>query len=341
MHETVYPTLDIARFRFRFAIVDARTSASLSSRYLGSAWRGSFGHALRQSVCVTKASTCDGCGLVETCPYPTIFESRTPTNATKLSRYPFTPNPYVLEPEALQDKVISLGIVLIGQAAKQLPVVSVALERAAETGLTERRVRATLQSRTREQIIGPSRWTDELEAPAQAIEAGRCPERVRIRLMTPLRIKAHGRFVGAKEFRFRAFAANLLRRVSLLTHFFGAHEVEADFRKILSQAAQVELNKAHLTWRDQTRFSSRQGTGMKLGGLIGEFEISLQGIEFLWPCLLIGQWTHIGKNCTFGLGRYVIEPIGKDANPSWPTPAPLQENTHNKLVSQDRSWQSG
>lgn len=44
---------------------------------------------------------------------------------------------------------------------------------------------------------------------------------------------------------------------------------------------------------------------MKLGGLVGEavYEGPLDG---LWPILVFGQWTHVGKNATFGLGGYEI-----------------------------------
>ena len=338
MLKTIVPKLEIARFRLDFVLEGPR---ELPNQYLGSAWRGAFGHALRQSVCVTKAPTCEGCGLLNTCPYPALFESRTPENATKLSRYPLTPSPYVLQPDNIQDRVLRLGLVLYGTAAKQFSVVSLALRRAAEKGLTERRVKLRLQSIAKEYSFNSNSWTQDLDAPVQFIETGQPPDQVRVRLLTPLRIKEQGRHVGAKEFRFRAFAANLLRRVSLLTHFFGESALEADFRDGLAQAEKVSLDNVQLKWRDWARFSSRQGTGMKLGGLIGEFEIGLQGIEFLWPCLLIGQWTHVGKNCTFGLGRYVIEPIVTSANPSWPTPAPLQQDAYDKLVNQDRSWQRG
>ncbi len=265
---------------------------------------------------------------MRSCPYPTLFENRTPQDATKLSRYPFTPNPFVLEPEDLSGEKLNLGVVLFGRAAQHFSAVSIALKRAGENGLTEKRVKLSLQGTTREQFHDAFAWTNALHGPAQTIESHEPPECVRVRLLTPLRIKEQGHFVGAKEFRFRAFAANLLRRMSLLAHFFGGCELEADFRASLRRAEEVRLDAAGLVWRDQTRFSSRQKARMKIGGLIGEFDLSLDGIEFLWPCLVIGQWTHVGKNCTFGLGRYVLDPVRKPASATWPSPACLQEPIH-------------
>ncbi|HHY33792.1 MAG TPA: CRISPR system precrRNA processing endoribonuclease RAMP protein Cas6, partial [Firmicutes bacterium] len=53
------------------------------------------------------------------------------------------------------------------------------------------------------------------------------------------------------------------------------------------------------------RYSSRQDTRMKLGGLVGtatyEFhDASLA--EFFLPWLVLGEYIHVGKGCTFGLG---------------------------------------
>lgn len=48
---------------------------------------------------------------------------------------------------------------------------------------------------------------------------------------------------------------------------------------------------------------------MALGGLVGE--AAYEGdFEPFWPFLVFGQWTHVGKNATFGLGRYAI--VGSD-----------------------------
>ncbi len=48
---------------------------------------------------------------------------------------------------------------------------------------------------------------------------------------------------------------------------------------------------------------------MKLGGLLGP--VTFRGpVEAFLPLLHLGSWVHIGKNTTFGLGRYHVEPIG-------------------------------
>ncbi len=44
----------------------------------GSAWRGLVGHGLRRTVCVTRQPRCEGCLLIGSCVYSTIFESPPP-----------------------------------------------------------------------------------------------------------------------------------------------------------------------------------------------------------------------------------------------------------------------
>jgi hypothetical protein len=43
--------------------------------YSGAAWRGVFGHALKQLVCVTRERNCLDCLLYRSCVYPYIFEA--------------------------------------------------------------------------------------------------------------------------------------------------------------------------------------------------------------------------------------------------------------------------
>ena len=40
-----------------------------TSRYLGSAWRGALGHALKQTACVTRQPVCEDCILYSNCIY--------------------------------------------------------------------------------------------------------------------------------------------------------------------------------------------------------------------------------------------------------------------------------
>ena len=328
------PQLPLARYRLRFRrSPDAR---ALEGRYLGSAWRGAFGHALRRSVCITNLPRCDNCALLAHCVYPRTFEKRTPADAQKLRRYPTTPNPYVLAPAYddwdVADETINLGVTLFGATANDdLPTILHALRQAAQTGLTTRRV-VLEHVETQAEVAAGHSWTtvqrqDGNLRRSSAFTAAPPPmpppTALRVRLLSPLRIRAEGHYVRPRQFGFRAFAANLLRRISLLTYFFGEQPLEVPFAALLDEAANIDIEDADLRWWEGTRHSSRQRARIPMGGIIGSFVARGPAVAALWPCLWLGQWTHIGKACTMGLGRYVVEPLDPDSADTWQGPAPL------------------
>ena len=382
-----WPMLPLARYRVRFREHVPPGGVSIASPragYLGSAWRGAFGHALRKAVCVTRLPACDPCVLLRSCPYPFLFESRTPPGAGKLTRYPRTPGPVVLEPADPRfdtrpgDGALNLGVTLFGSAADHLPYVVHALEQAGRQGLTGRRVVLDLldvQVESRGPGAGDAGSTgdaadaDERCDPTPAFEpaGGRAnadmrgdaaereewtpifepggglspvparppalppapPRTVRVRLLTPLRVKRREHFVGVQDFDFRALTSGLLRRISLLTYFFGETPLETDFAGLLRHAETVPVAGRALHWREWTRYSSRQNEKLQMGGLVGSFELAGADLDRFWPLLWLGQWTHAGKACSMGLGRYVLEPVGGEGAGSlpprgpWPAPARL------------------
>jgi hypothetical protein len=69
-------SLAIGRYRARFI---TETPLVLPA-YPGSVWRGAFGHALRNTLCVTRLPTCEHCELKRSCSYAYIFETPPPPN---------------------------------------------------------------------------------------------------------------------------------------------------------------------------------------------------------------------------------------------------------------------
>jgi CRISPR/Cas system endoribonuclease Cas6 (RAMP superfamily) len=70
-------------------------------------------------------------------------------------------------------------------------------------------------------------------------------------------------------------------------------------------------DEKHLRWLDWTRYSSRQQQEMTLGGAVGtwRFTAPADTLAALWPWLWLGQWLHIGKNATMGMGGYTMDII--------------------------------
>jgi hypothetical protein len=86
-------TFPLARYRFEWRA----TSPLRIPDYAGSMLRGAFGHALRQLACMTKQKKCDGCALITSCPFPSIFAPVSPAAHT-LQKFSEIPVPYIIEP---------------------------------------------------------------------------------------------------------------------------------------------------------------------------------------------------------------------------------------------------
>jgi hypothetical protein len=302
----------LARLRFRFTAA----RPLLLPAYAGSAWHGLLGHALRRGVCVTAQPSCHGCLLTETCAYPTLFG--TPADAGCAGQ---RPHPYVLEPdppgtprELPPHTPFLLGATLIGSGVQLLAHLVHALRLAGELGFGARRTRFRLDTVEQEQALGGGAWHCIYDGTAlrpigTAIPpVPPCPSLVRLRLLTPVRLKARGRLVSPAAFT----AADLLRalgvRAAALQHFYmpPAPPEDTGWSDARGALGSVRLGPAQLRWHDLPRYSSRQDTDMCLGGLLGELTLAGEALPAVWPLLWIGQWLHVGKATSFGLGRYRI-----------------------------------
>lgn len=81
-----------------------------------------------------------------------------------------------------------------------------------------------------------------------------------------------------------------------------------DFKALGEESNAVRLNVS-MGWKDWTRYSSRQKQTMSLGGVVGTL-----AFDNLSPALrvflAVGLLTHVGKNASFGLGKYVFDKKG-------------------------------
>ncbi len=121
--------------------------------------------------------------------------------------------------------------------------------------------------------------------------------------MTPTRLKFDGRLTHALEF--HILLRNLLRRISLLSYFHCGSELDVDFKALIDKGKEIKVQKENLYWVDWERYSNRQETKMKMGGFVGSITFEGDFKPFL-PFILVGQYVHVGKGTSFGLGKYEI-----------------------------------
>ena len=78
-----------------------------------------------------------------------------------------------------------------------------------------------------------------------------------------------------------------------------------DFKSLIEKSYEVKVKKSNLRWFDWERYSNRQETKMMMGGFKGP--ITFEGeFELFLPFLLLGEYIHVGKGTSFGLGKYQI-----------------------------------
>ncbi|TAN46359.1 MAG: CRISPR system precrRNA processing endoribonuclease RAMP protein Cas6 [Methylococcaceae bacterium] len=318
--DTSLPPLAIGEYRLFFRY----QPPSRLPHYPGFAWRGAFGLALKAAVCVVRSGACDACLLRYGCAYSLIFETPPPPQATKMRRYERIPHPFALRidgaygdsasSESREDTAgFRLGFHLFGQANRQLPYVIHAFGKAGERGIGATRQPFYLSHVEQRGAEGgwhciyqvPAGQLDYSVRPA-SIQPPPAPSRIRIELLTPFRSKTDGALVTLATFAFRHWFGPLLRRISMLSTFHGGQPWEADFAGLMHRAGAVALDNVQLSWHHLTRYSSRHGKTLEMGGLLGGFELSGEDLLSFWPLLWLGQWTSAGKGASMGLGAYRI-----------------------------------
>lgn len=114
---------------------------------------------------------------------------------------------------------------------------------------------------------------------------------------TPLSLKYRGEYI--QEFHVEAFFQALFRRIMMLDYFVKEY-IDAPelilYPNIIEQSVQKCLVK---------RYSSTQNTKINLRGIQGHFYLDDIPEEYLLY-VLAGELLHIGKNSSFGFGRYQL-----------------------------------
>jgi hypothetical protein len=302
--------LPLARYRFTARL----TRDLLLPPYAGFLLRSVFGVALRRTVCMTGLDRCGECPLQRTCAYPALFE--VPPQPTQFAqRFSQLPNPYVIEPPAptAEPQWLPAGeplvwhMVLVGEATlARLALVEHVWVQALRQGLGQQRVPGAL--------VAVERVDDaEMETCAAAVadaEADPAPRtsEVTLHFHTPLRLQHQGQPLGPDQLDARTLLSQMLRRTSLMLDLhLGLRPAPFDAPALLAAVVPTLVDdRRDLRWRDWTRYSGRQKQEMTLGGVMGAWTLRADpgALAPFLPWLRLGQWLHLGKNATMGLGGY-------------------------------------
>lgn len=304
-----HPTIPLKTYRFHY---DTTQPIRLPD-YPGSAWRGALGHALKRTVCVVRNTPCTQCLLKNACAYSYVFETPPPADAEKMRKYTAAPHPFVLRlsEKLASETSYSIDLTLFGHGQRFFPYLIHALQAAGKDGIGGHRQLFELNKIEDLDYQGNGHsiyQTGELrpQHPAISPPIPEMPARIELTFHTPVRIKQDQKNLIANDFSFGALFSNLLRRISMISYFHTDTPLDADFAGLTAKARRVRIAEQHLTWYDWTRYSSRQQAEMNMGGLVGSISLDTSGLDEFWPYLWLGQWTHVGKATSMGMGAYSI-----------------------------------
>ncbi len=276
----------MSRITLRYIKIDlfASRDGYLPPHFLGSTLRGAFGAALKDVVCVNPKFECEGCFAADNCLYHEFFEAK---NRFHNFRFDFK----------LYPKDLQFGLYLFNEATQKYPYVLSALHRMIERkGLGARREKLKIGSM---KINGETIYDGEfksLQIEPKNFENDDFRPVAKVKLITPLRMKRGGRFLKPDNLDIKDILISIIKKRA---HFDGEEIVLDSFPKVVMKK---------LEFRDFTRYSNRQRTKMKVGGIVGEMivsDLSPQSYELL----KYGEVSGVGKLNTFGLGKIEVEDI--------------------------------
>lgn len=281
--------------------------------FAGATLRGALGHALRELSCMTGMASCDSCPLLRSCRYPALFEPKTLGIASP--RQPTPPPPYLLRSPVTRPHTLRPGetfhfeMAVFGLGREDLELITRAWQRALYKGLGTRPGRARL---TAVEHYQGEEWAEVWQADGAKwrshraeIESGRPPwglESVTLRFVSPVRLQHRGQLCQPAQLTPAIVTTALVRRLNLLARPETLPAVPACDGLLL--ATKMRMYR----WERQ---SSRQQRAIRLDGLLGDIRLTGTNLMAWWPWLWLGQFTHLGKNVSHGLGQYrLLHPEG-------------------------------
>lgn len=310
-------------------------------KFKGSTIRGGFGYIFKKLSCPLKSESCLDCFLLDSCPYANVFVNPVlKNNKTFLPTNSYAPHPFVIDLDFDKNKlrknhykngeVFNFDMVIIGKALNFLSYFIYTFIELGKKGIGKKRGKYELISvrqnnnniyecstkkinrekiklNSLEKIIKKKKNKDIL---SNSSNKGK-KYSIDIEFITPTRIKHKGKYIDSIDF--NIFITNLLRRIYLLNVLFCTNKKDnledfVNLKDLIEESKKIITQTKSLNWYDWERYSTRQNSKMKLGGIIGKvsFVGRYENLLKFFPLILLGEKLHIGKGTSFGLGRYRI-----------------------------------
>ncbi len=264
---------------------------------------GRFAAVCRELVCTRADQACGRCGVSHTCGWHRLFSQELATDPAELKLHQKPPLPFTFSfPTVVNEgDDIVVGLVVVGTAINHLDLLLEGFSRlVSEMSARVAAVDSLDYQGTPTSWIAGGRIVHPenlVVLSAGGVQENRslCGSRLRLELLTPLRLLEQGRL--RTTFDFGLFARTLMRRISSLAYYYGECTFATDFTELARQVNGVVCL--------DYSFQNAPAESRKLSGIGGSglFEGDFTGII---PFLVLGELLHVGKGAAFDLGRFAL-----------------------------------
>ncbi len=257
--------------------------------FLGSQLRGAFGYAIKRVVCINPSFKCDECFAKDNCLYYQFYEEK---NVYHKYRFDYE----------LGKSYYDFSVYLFDDTVSKLPyVVSALYQMITKIGFGKDRKTYTKFDMfvndssifKEDEIILPKDYEKEFNIDTFS-------PNILVRFVTPLRLKKNNRFIRPEELEIENLVNSIYKREQKLENLENKELKKLDFE------SKGDMVKKELKFLDLSRYSNRQKTKLKIGGLVGEIEIR-DIDEKSYRLLKLGEIIGVGKQTVFGLGKIRVE----------------------------------
>jgi hypothetical protein len=124
-----------------------------------------------------------------------------------------------------------------------------------------------------------------------------------LNFLTPLRIRRDGEIL--RQMDAPTLVRGITSRIAQVCERYGGGSDHEEAARLCGSSGAIEVEDYRLVWKDLNRYSNRTRGKMNFGGLVGSIRLS-GDLTALVPWICAAQTLHMGKNTTFGLGRFKV-----------------------------------
>ncbi|MCR5324954.1 MAG: CRISPR system precrRNA processing endoribonuclease RAMP protein Cas6 [Lachnospiraceae bacterium] len=279
-----------------------------------SAIRGGIGDAMLRIKC-TNEGNCEGCDLNNSCDVRNFMYSQIENAPPDMKTNPSLG--YVIECEDYsesfeKDDQMKFYVILFGENISRISLLRDAIIDFGKTGLGVHRSKFEMigftdddtgqsfleQDLSDESMIKGKKVIDYVEKRIKRLEKS---ETYLINFKTAVTIKENGTIL--KDLTASGLCNSLLRRIYMLNMYEHITDKPPDFGQ--DHPVIVRQNMRPIA---MPRFSGAKNQKMYLNGIKGSVVLSNVSDEWL-ALLLAGELLHVGKNTSFGFGRYTVKEL--------------------------------